>query len=210
MSGTESNGSVETVWLPYAQRRRPMESKSRRNLESLPESTELEPTSRVAREVLPTSRAPARKGWAAYRPWRSWRSRRGSSRTGSPTPPDHDRRPPPETGPERTAANCPAHLTGHRRQCEVPNRPPNVPPLSCGRISKRRGCGWRRASPSSSTTGDRKDVAGHDEVRPSAFNGLLGGAGHAETHAVELRLLQSSQYARARASSSTRAYRLRF
>ena len=35
-------------------------------------------------------------------------------------------------------------------------RPPNVPPLSSGRISKRKGCRWRRASPWYFTTGERE------------------------------------------------------
>jgi hypothetical protein len=55
-------------------------------------------------------------------------------------------------------------------------RPPNVPPLSSGRTRKREGSRWRRASPWYFTTGEREEVSGHDEVRPSAFNGLLGGA----------------------------------
>jgi hypothetical protein len=47
-------------------------------------------------------------------------------------------------------------------------RPPNVPPLSSGRIRKRGGVRWRRASPWYITTGERKDGAGSDKVRPSA------------------------------------------
>jgi hypothetical protein len=35
----------------------------------------------------------------------------------------------------------------------------------------------RRASPWYFTTGESEDGAGHDEVRPSAFNGMLGGTG---------------------------------
>jgi hypothetical protein len=52
----------------------------------------------------------------------------------------------------------------------------NVPPLSSGRIRKPQGGRWRRASPWYITTGDRQHGAGHEEARPSVFNGLLGGA----------------------------------
>jgi hypothetical protein len=55
-------------------------------------------------------------------------------------------------------------------------RPPNVPLLSCGRIRKPGGIRWQLASPWYITTGEKEDGSGHDEVRPSAFNGLLGGA----------------------------------
>ena len=37
-------------------------------------------------------------------------------------------------------------------------RPPNVPPLSSGRIRKPRGIKWRRASPWYFTTGEREGV----------------------------------------------------
>jgi hypothetical protein len=37
------------------------------------------------------------------------------------------------------------------------------------------GVRWRSASPWYITTGERVDGEGHGEVRPSAFNGLLGG-----------------------------------
>ncbi len=47
------------------------------------------------------------------------------------------------------------------------SRPPNVPPLSSGRIRKRRGHRWRRASPWYITTGEREGFAGGNEARPS-------------------------------------------
>jgi hypothetical protein len=47
-------------------------------------------------------------------------------------------------------------------------RPPNVSPLSSGRIRKCRGIRRRRASPWYVTTGERLEQAGHDEARPSA------------------------------------------
>ena len=46
-------------------------------------------------------------------------------------------------------------------------RPPNVAPLSSGRIRKRGGIRWRRASPWYFTTGSRQAVT-HEEARPSA------------------------------------------
>jgi hypothetical protein len=42
--------------------------------------------------------------------------------------------------------------------CAPTRRPPNVPPLSSGRISKRGGIRWRRASPWYLTTGDRQTL----------------------------------------------------
>ncbi len=51
----------------------------------------------------------------------------------------------------------------------------NLPPLSSGRIRKPEGSRWRGPSPWYFTTGEREEVSGHQEVRPSAFNGLLGG-----------------------------------
>jgi hypothetical protein len=54
-------------------------------------------------------------------------------------------------------------------------RPRNVPPLSCGRIRKRDGSRWRRASPWYFTTGEREDGDGHDDAPPSV-NGFTGGA----------------------------------
>jgi hypothetical protein len=53
-------------------------------------------------------------------------------------------------------------------------RPANVPLFSCGRISKPRGGGWRQTSPWYFTTGERESGAGHDDLRPSVFNGFLG------------------------------------
>ena len=47
-------------------------------------------------------------------------------------------------------------------------RLPNVPLLSCGRISKPRARRWQRASPWYFTTGEKRDAAGCDEARPSA------------------------------------------
>jgi hypothetical protein len=52
--------------------------------------------------------------------------------------------------------------------------PPNVPPLSSGRIRKRRGIRWQRASPWYSTTGER-EAMGSTTRRGRLLQRLVGG-----------------------------------